>query len=146
VDHTWFADTGDFGKPILWPGHAIRLRRDFWEHSCLDVDVEHRTVTHRDQLDHQVDDPNEWPSATRPLRRGDQIWQVLVEKSDHEQWIAEHEGSLAATREFAAAHPHLARAGDVEAKSRALDLIRSLGFGWIPLAEDVSLAIDNALR
>jgi len=145
VDHTWFADTGNFGKPILWPGRAIRLRRDFWEHSCLDVDVEHETVTHRDQADHQVDDPNEWPSATRPLRRSGHTWEVLVEESDHQQWIAEHERTLAAAREFAVAYPHLAQAADVETKSRDLDLIRSLGFGWIALAQDVSIAINDAL-
>jgi hypothetical protein len=147
MDYSWFIDTDHFGTPEVWPADCIRIVRTFWEHSCLDIDIDHATATHRDQSQpHAADpDPDRWNGAVRPLRHHGSFWEILCTEGDVASWVRQHEERLVNAQTLAAKYPHLSRAADIEGRKRDLEAVRALRAGWLALASDIAAAIDGML-
>jgi len=145
MDYSWFIDTDHFGTPEVWGADCIRIVRTFWEHSCLDINIDAATATHRDQSQPHAADPDKWTGAVRPLRHRGSFWEILCTEDDVASWVRQHEDRVMNAQTLADQYPHLSSAADIEGRRRDLEAVRALRPGWLPLASDIAGAIDGML-
>jgi len=148
MEPRWIVDVNSDGdvRVVRGSGNPPFLYRDTWIHNCLELDIKNRTAIYREQpRGASSDHPLDWPSTPFPLRRVSGKWQTYVEREDWGRWVAEQESSVQHAKKFVEKYPRTIAFDLVSEKAKALEAIRSVGFGWVDLATDVSEVLDEQL-
>jgi hypothetical protein len=129
------------------PDGLLRVWEDMWEHDCLDLDRPRLIAVQRTQGDDKTGLPGNWTCESMAIRRHDGVWQALVSREQSDAWIADAEHGVQNAREGLR---RFGGSGDVhwngilfEAEAR-LARVRSLGSGWVALASDIAVLLNDA--
>ena len=127
---------------------AVRVWDEFWEHTCLDVDMKSLWATERDRTNRDVDDPLKWDFRRYPLKREPQGWFIFVDEHDLRAWDQNWQAAVDSHRELARRSEPNRRAMTEFADHAATVLARvqSLSPGWNALAPAIQSLLQDHSR
>jgi hypothetical protein len=145
MEYRWILNNQRDGQLVTekLSDRLIRLRREWWEHDCLDIDPVSLAAIHRSQGDVKSEDPTDWLARPCSLRMRNRAWEMKIEKEDWERWVSDQEVALRQALKYAASAPGAVAEEHVVNAQNRIDELRTKGFGWVPVADDVAAVLDQ---